>query len=270
MKINLKKNLGVTIIQGVLIILIAPLYIIYLSKYFNEKAESFLVAIAAITSTIFLYLSFREAKKANELKKSDLIISDFQNEINKTDVELSKIYFNISDDTRHPFILLKNISFKKFHNDLTKFIEQIIADTDFQQTQKLVSNCESFDVNDDTKFQHIKNLTEHLSKLNFFIANFVIKEMEYLRLLKAIDSSYIESVHKEILMKNADNIFSDLIAFHYVYNRKKELYDGIIQIRSLYLKNNTLTKVQPFSLNAFDDTVYFVIQELRVKYINEK
>lgn len=270
MKITLKQFKGVSIIQGIFIILITPLYVIFFSNYITEKAENIIVCIAAITSTIFLYLSFREARKANQLKKSDLIISDFQDEIFKADKELSKPYFDVSEEQKYQFALLKNITFKKFTKDLRGFVKQIINDNDFLHCEMLLSNCDNYEFNDNTSYNQIKSLLKCLVKVNYFIANLVLKEMEYLRLLKAIDSSNIETVHKEILMKNADNIYADVIVFHYAYNRKEEFHDNINRIRLMHLENNKLIKVQPFSLNAYDETVYFVIQELRIKYINEK
>jgi hypothetical protein len=162
------------------------------------------------------------------------------------------------------------MTFKKFNKDLIDFVMQIIKDDDFLLCHKLLANCENHEFNDDVKFDSIKSMLIQLSELNFFIAHFLLKEMEYLRLLKAIDNSNVEPVHKDILMKNADNIFSDVIVFHYAYNKNENFHDGINQIRSIYFKNNKLSKVQPFSLNAYDDTVYFPIQNLRIKYIDEK
>jgi len=69
----------------ILIILIAPLYIIFFGKYLNEKTKNVLIAGAAITSTCFLYFAFKESRKGNELKTQEHFYTILEKQV--TEVE---------------------------------------------------------------------------------------------------------------------------------------------------------------------------------------
>ena len=86
------KSIGA--VQIILIILIVPLYIIFLGDYLNSQAINILIALAAIVSTCFLYLAFRESKKANDLKRNEPVFENFKSEIVEIETKSKECIFS--------------------------------------------------------------------------------------------------------------------------------------------------------------------------------
>lgn len=82
----------------VLIILIVPLYIIYFAEYLNGKSVNILIAVAAMVSTLLLYLAFRESKKSNDLKIYETEFDRLEKEIYKYEQRSRQKLFSETTD----------------------------------------------------------------------------------------------------------------------------------------------------------------------------
>lgn len=77
----------------ILFLLVVPLYIIFLGTYINEKTTNFLLSMAAVISTVFLYLALRENWKTNHLKTIEPKFNDLLSRVKYFEERSSQCIF---------------------------------------------------------------------------------------------------------------------------------------------------------------------------------
>src|SRR5450759_2743955 len=90
---------NVPVLNTLLLLIGIALLIIDFGIYLTDKSVDILVAIAAISTTFFLFLAFRESKKANDYNISQPLFEEFEHQIE--DLKLKSEEDLIGDFTKN-------------------------------------------------------------------------------------------------------------------------------------------------------------------------
>ena len=136
-----------SIITVIFIILLAPLYIIYFGEYLNEKTAEILIAVAAIVSTIFLFLAFRESKISNEIKIYETDYNLLEKEVTAKEIKAKEevFFYKISEIVtilNYPEANLKEITFKNFYLDIYGLFKHIEGENSYNKCLLLLNNSD--------------------------------------------------------------------------------------------------------------------------------
>lgn len=141
----------------ILFILIIPLYIIFFGRYVNENTTNFLLSVAAIFSTVLLYLALRENWKANHLKTIEPKFNDLLGKVKYFEARSVECLFSkpysISSIVYYPGDLISNISASNFLK-LVDLYNAIRVDTRYQFCIEKLGN------NDQVNIENSEKVTE--------------------------------------------------------------------------------------------------------------
>jgi hypothetical protein len=200
----------------ILIILIVPLYIIYFGKYLDDKTVNILIAVAAIVSTCFLYLAFRESKKSNQLKIYEVEFSYLENRVREQEKKANERIFSsediefINDIIPLSRDLLKNVTYSRFVHTLSAVFSTVEKDpTYILIKEKYGKNGHHF-VPIDKNGSKIIELSSALEKLQMSIFRVASESfMDIAILYKSIHYSSILKEQKELLINRLNRISAD-------------------------------------------------------------
>jgi hypothetical protein len=216
------KSIGT--FQIILIILIVPLYIIFLGDYLNSQAINILIALAAIVSTCFLYLAFRESRKANELKRNEPLFENYKNEIAELEAQSRECLFTedalqfLSDQIKFKVDFLKMFTFGRF---LSAFL-RLFTLLNSNENYKNVLNC----IGDNKQACIDNGISQDMgSALNkIYIA--IIRLSSYYSkthfLYSSIDRSEIDTKHKILLIEKLNDLDSDFRRLNKYFSEDSE------------------------------------------------
>lgn len=175
----------------ILMILILPLYVFFYGNYINEKTTEFLVAIAAIVSTILLYLSLRENWKANHLKMLDPKFSDLSNEVLRLEGRSHNCIFTepqfISSRIKYPDDYVLGTTYSNFLN-LINLYNAIRIDNSYK-------NC--IERLEDTSETTIE-FDENVNNLDYTMNQFIEGNRNIMRFLFSIADLYTDIDKSEL------------------------------------------------------------------------
>lgn len=271
----LKK--GFNGISVLLIILIIPLYIIYFGKYINDKTVDILIAVAAIVSTCFLYLAFRESKKSNDLKISDVeyqyldrLITEQESKANQCIYSIDDINnicagFNIRPRT------LKEITFSDFVYGINMVFRVIQTQEIYKKAMERLDGKLMATVPDDIIADDTLRFSSACSRVREAITEKILYNfVELFSLYKQVDSSSLIYFHKVLLINRLNSISTDYSDFNKT-DRDEETEDRISFLMKFqmfaYVDKNLLFQIHNgFLPENFGQNINF--EDIKIKYSN--
>jgi hypothetical protein len=265
----------------ILIILIAPLYIIYFSNYLDDKSVNILIAVAAIVSTYFLYLAFRESKKGNELKVLEAELQYLEKRVYEQEKISQEKLFSDSDIQYIESIIpgshqiLTRIQFSRFVDSLTDLLSLIEKHPNYQEVlHKYSSNSSVLKPEDknntklielSTTFGIIQNRFNEVTFSNF---------MEKSNLYNSIHYSSILREQKELFINRLNKVSWDFSVMTKYFNNDAPVLETIKNFIVFRIKNDGITETLFFYKLWPIDTFFYkflqveeVIKDYKVRLI---
>jgi hypothetical protein len=261
------KSIGA--VQIILIILIVPLYIIFLGDYLNSQAINILIALAAIVSTCFLYLAFRESRKANELKRNEPLFENFKNEIAQLEAQSRECIFNedalqlLSDRIKFKVDFLKMFTFGRFLLPFERLFTLLNSNENYKFILKSIGKSQQVGINNGISqdmgsalnqiYIAIIRLSSYYSKTHF--------------LYSSIDRSEIDTKHKILLFEKLNVLDSDFRRLNKYFSEDSEELKILKNFRWFDYEygSNTFTIV-PMNEWILINSMYGRTQEFLEKY----
>lgn len=205
----------------ILIMLIAPLYFIFLSQYINEKTSQVLLSFASIISTILIFFTLREYSISNRLKAVEPRLIDFINEIQELESKSKQCIYSepqiklINSGINYPDNLLRNTSYLNFLGHQVQLYKSIENDPRYQYCINRLGDKETINIEDSNNVKEIgttlNNVIEGNDRLLSFIMSLSTKYDE-------IDVSELVNEQKVFLFSKLNKLHSD---YTYFYNKIK-------------------------------------------------
>lgn len=265
----------------ILIILIAPLYLVYFSDYINDKSVNILIAIAAIVSTCFLYLAFRESKKSNKLKVYDVELQYLEKRVNEQEKISQEKLFSSSDIQYIASIfpsshnILIRIQVSRFVDSLSDLLSLIEKHPYYQEIlKKYPSNGSVLKLEDKNNIK-ITELSTTFGKIqDRFIEVTFSNFMEKSNLYKSIHYSSILSEHKELFINRLNNVSWDFLVMTKYFDKDAPVLEKIKNFNVFRIKNDGINETLFFYRLWPRDAFFYeflqveeVIKDYRVRLI---
>jgi|WetSurMetagenome_2_1015567.scaffolds.fasta_scaffold00395_21 hypothetical protein len=203
----------------ILSILIIPLYLIFSANYINQKAVDFLISIATIVSTIFLYLALRENRISNHLKAVEPKFNDLINEVLKLEELSSRCIFSdphcISTRIHYSDDYVSATNYLNFLN-LINIYNAIRIDSSYKYCIDRLGNDHEIQIDFDEKMQNLNNVMNQIIEGNRNIMSFLFNIS---LLYSEIDKSELIRTQKKYLFDKMDILYKNFSSF---YNTMKE------------------------------------------------
>lgn len=265
----------------ILIILIAPLYIIYFGNYLNDKSVNILVAIAAIVSTCFLYSAFRESKKGNELKVYEVELQYLEKRVNKQEkISQEKLFSNSDIQYIERIIpgshnILIRIQISRFVDSLSDLLTLIEKNPNYQEVFKKYSSNSSVLKSEDKNNIKIIELSTTLGKIqDRFIEVTFSNFMEKSNLYNSIHYSSILREQKELLVNRLNNVSWDFSIMTKYFDRDAPVLEKIKNFKLFRIKNDGINetlffyRLWPIDANFYEFLqVEEVVKDYKVRLI---
>lgn len=229
--------------QGILfslIIAVIGLYLIYISENIFSKPNELLISLAAIFSSIFLFLAFKETQRSNRIVICQKIYDEFWNRIKDIEVRMNLIVFDAKEQQQMAHIRIDRVfSYNDFSDHSLKILQSI--------NDRLVHyNVFSERFNgllDENPGQltNIKNLIDEIEIVNFKFCLYSGKILSLREIYKDINTSMLEKEFKEILLRKLQPISKDFIDFGQKISDKKNSELIFLKVPKLISDNNIWT-----------------------------
>jgi hypothetical protein len=197
-----------------LIIIVIALYIIKFANVVTDKAETLITSFAAIASTFFLFLAFRESKLNNKLKLNEPFFRMFENEISELKIKSDNPIFpqtkGLSYSLNYPESDLKDIKFKNISNSIPILLLHVLNNTKYFDYLKILNTNYVTDPND----EEVKRLCFGLTRIWLGFQSVVLYYSEVLLRARMIEQSNLEDEQKKYLLNQLDYINYDLVQLH--------------------------------------------------------
>lgn len=198
----------------IIIIFIIPLYVIFFANYVNEKTVEFLIAIAAIVSTIFLYLALRENWIANRLKAIEPKFNDLINEVQKLEEKSYKCIFSethcISSRINYPDDFASGTNYLNFVN-LLNLYNAIRIDTSYKYCIEKLGNNDEIVIVFDEKIKGLDLVMNQFIEGNRNIMSFLFS-ISFL--YGEIDKSELINTQKKYLFDKMNILYKNFSTFY--------------------------------------------------------
>ncbi|MGA1978438.1 MAG: hypothetical protein ABSG89_11365 [Bacteroidales bacterium] len=257
-----------TIFIVILFIAIIPLYIIFLGKYINDKIVNILVALAAIISTYFLYLAFREAKKANELKINEPLLNQFDKEVTELENKSNNTIFSadgakllsICIDYNVNIILL--MTYSSYYSTLITLIDRIDENDNYREIIKQLGNYERLFINEEND----KNIGIALNKISTAMMSITSNYSSIYYKYYTIDNSDIEAKHKVFLFNRLSKLRNEHIKL--INDLTKDTDNGKMLKNMTFLYYNYADTITKAPMPDFNYIVMLngLIDKIQTKY----
>ena len=263
----LKKN--VSIINTLLLIIIISLLIINFGILLSDKSIDILVALAAITSTFFLFLAFKESKKANDYNTSQPLFEEFDHQIEqfkaiaKDDLfsDFTKSYINryIKKD------LLKNneITYSKFIYPLKNLYKEITKTAIYDQYMSKLGFAKSTLIPNDTDdIILVQSMTIIFQGIQISILLLFNNYKRIYRLYESIDKSVLFISQKQILFTRLDKLYQEYEIISKAMIDKDPELEKVISFNTFKIDNDLIDR---FSINFHDQmkNIYDNIKKIK-------
>jgi hypothetical protein len=246
----------------ILFICLIPLYIIYFNTKIDEKILSIIVnvivAVAAVVSTFFLYLAFKESKLSNILKITEPKFDLIEKKVIEQEAKAKEFLFTenqiklINKTTKIPPKDLYQITYSTFMAEFAIIIKAIEANQDYIKCQKDLGSSSNYqfppNLNPIIKVRIIEIATTQIlvynaiQKINKNYANNIF------RIYSEIDYSNLHNEYKVFLTSRMNNVSFEI----------SELY------RIVFSENmdNVIRKFQRFDFDRRKNTLIRNNQEI--------
>ena len=195
----------------VLIILIVPLYLIYFTIYLTDKTVNMLIAVAAVVSTLLLYLAFHESKKSNYLKIYESEFDRFDKEIRFFEERSKQKLFSATTDKLIESVFPESIEYLPYitytnfasMEILLKMIEDNKNNKCLQKMIWKVGNdgmlMDEYIIMDESIIMESKQISILLKEINKGFSNLERSYYNLVSLSYSIDNSSLLKEQKQLL-----------------------------------------------------------------------
>lgn len=203
-----------------LIIAIAGLYIIYFGKYIAEKPINVLLAIAAITSSIFLWLAFRESRRGNNLIIYQKLYDEFWDKItNQEKIMGTRVFSNNESLNRNYINIPTNLTYRSYAISLIAVLKSFKKGID---DQSVYSKNWSNDT-ESGSFINLRNFIDNIKIIKESNNAYTDRIFEISSLYKKIDKSNLDIDQKTLLIERLYLLSQDYTNFCLKINKKEFL-----------------------------------------------
>ena len=207
----------------VLVVAIIPLYAINLSSFLIDRNEkimtlivNLIVSVAAVVSIYYLYLTFQQARIANELKVSEPSFDELHQQIaEKEKLAWLSVFSNEEEKVIYETLGIKkfigdSVYYSYFIDDMSMALNLLSTKTKYSDYLKLLNNnyhteisLDYFDLENVTKTATVlKILYTGLDKVvTYYLDNFIIYE--------SIHKSSLQDSQKVWLLTKLNKILDD-------------------------------------------------------------
>jgi len=199
---------SISAFQIILIILIVPLYIIFLGDYLNSQTINILIALAAIVSTCFLYLAFRESRKANELKRNEPLFENYKNEIAELEAQSRECIFTedalqfLSDQIKFKVDFLKMFTFGRFLSPFLRLFTLLNSNENYKNILNCIGDSKQACIDNGIS----QDMGSALNKIYIAIIRLSSYYSKTHFLYSSIDRSEIDTKHKILLFEKLNDL----------------------------------------------------------------
>ncbi len=210
----LKKNASV--INALLLIILISLLIIDFGIYLTDKSIDILIALAAITSTFFLYLAFMESKKANDYNTSQPLFAEFEHQIeqfrilSKDDLLSDYTKDHINRHIKKGLLKDNGITFAKFIYQLKDLYKEITKTAVFNQYMGRLGFAKTTPApNDKDDYIKIQIMTIIFHDIQISILLLFFNYRRIYKLYESINKSVLLKSQKQILYTRLDKLYPE-------------------------------------------------------------
>jgi hypothetical protein len=249
-----------------LVIAVVSLYVLYFGKYIGDKPINVLLALAAVVSSMFLWLAFRESRRGNNLIICQKLYDEFWFRIDELEKAMNTQVFDKDESfNRNYFNIPSKITYNAFESCLISILNSINKGIDDHNvySKNWNTNTES------GAFFNMQNFISDISQFKRKIGSYSDYCFEILSVYKKIDKSNLDLDQKSLLIERLYPLSSGYINF-YVKIKKKE-YSQLKDLSIPDLKANGENQWKVTLGNKIIPAAFYVpfnsIDELNSKYI---
>lgn len=265
----------------ILIISIVPLYILQFKELFNDENikvlslfKDVLLMVGAIISTYFLYLTFQQARIANELKVYETSFEEFNRQIVEKEKMIWTSVFSEDEEkiiydvfTKDDF-LASHIYYSYFIYDLSTALKLLSKRTKYSDCVKLLGEQYSAEVPIDYfNLDDIKRTARLVTLLNNGLSKIIDYYLELYVIYESVDKSSLQDSQKIILLTKLNKILDEeyRIILCSVFNEpitEKGWY------QDLFNKCNEIKNTIFFEFHPFNNLIKYprVFVNIRTEY----
>lgn len=275
---------NVSVLNSLLLIIVLALLIIDFGIYLTDKSINILVAIAAIMASFFLFLAFRESKKANDFNISQPLFEEFNYQIEnlklKSEEDLLRDFTMnyINQHIKNKLVKPHDITFSKFIFPLKKLYTEIAQTTLYNQYMERLGFADSASLPDDEDtIDKLKSLTIIFQGIQISILYLFHNYIRISRLYKSIDQSILFKIQKQILFSRLDKLCSEYDIISTIMINNDEYYKQVIcfntfevsegqtvnrfsikfhdQMKSIFEQIQLIKSGGKYNLNSYEDNI---------------
>jgi hypothetical protein len=255
------------VILFALIIAVTGLTILYVGENINENPTDVLISLAAIFSSIFLFLAFKETQRSNRIVICQKIYDEFWNRINNMEARMNLEVFDEKEIQQLSHIRIsRNFRYNNF-SEYSFNILQIIKDrlVHYEVFSKRFN--ELLD-EIDGQLTNLKNLIDEIEIINYKFYRYFGTILSLKEIHKDIDGSILEKEYKEILLRKLTSISSDYLQFGQKMNDPKSSELIFLKVPKLKSDQNNIWSAEAEDFFAFEFFVssYKEIDKVYKKY----
>lgn len=202
-----------------LLIVLIVLYIIEFAGFISNKAINFLVASAAVISTFFLFLAFRQNKLSNDLKINEPILNQFEKKVLEKETKSQQlVLMNLNKEEGNPLlpssIALQWTTYAHFLQPLSSTLKAIQENSIYRELLKLIEESNlPVEINDQKKLDDAIRASLAFRTLREGIRLIVYNYLDIFFLLHSIDESSLHEKQKSYLVNRLDKLLRDFYFF---------------------------------------------------------
>jgi hypothetical protein len=260
----------------ILVILIVPLYIIFFGEYINEKIKNILTACAAIFSSCFLFLAFRESRKGNELKTQEHFYTILEKQVTEVESIAKNKVFSSASGVVYPEFYelnliksnLEKIKYNFFIYPLRDALKTIEINDHYRRCIKLIGTEKSKPLDEQTKGD-LKHITDTLVYIQKYISKIFMYYSDVWQLYDRIDTFTINIELKKLLIARLNATINEYFLLYDVAKEFAEMNKYISDFAFFEITNATLVS-EKCSLHV--DVKVFInnINTIKEKYKDDR
>lgn len=231
----------------ILLILIVPLYIIFFGEYFTEKTKNILTACAAIFSSCFLFLAFRESRKGNELKTQEHFYTILEKQVTEVELIATNKVFSFASGVVYPEFYelnlikssLEKIRYNYFMYPIKDVLILIEKNDHYRRCMKLIGTDKTIPL-DLTTLTDLKHITDTMNFIQKYISKIFMYYSDVWQLYDRIDTFTINIELKKLLIARLNATINEYFLLFDVAKEFSEINKYISEFAFFEISNTTL------------------------------
>jgi hypothetical protein len=268
---------NVSILNSFLLINVIALLIIDFGIHLETASIEILLAIAAITSTFFLYLAFKESKKANDYNISQPLFTEFENHIEE---QKSKAHENLFSEftvnylnryIKKGLIEINETTYSNFTYPISKIYSEIIKTTLYNQYMSRLDYAESVSLLPDNRdLEDVQRFVIIFNDIHIGILHLLFNYNMILNMYNSINQSTLFKIQKEILFARLDVLCFEYDLISEAIKNDKPDYKQLINFKTFEIKEDNLVVRSSIEFSEHFMDTYKNIQQVKVKRENKQ